>query len=309
MKAISQPLDASEQREVSWQKYQINVSQSLDNYLQKTVSSSSHSRLLLVEDNHINQKVISLLLEKYGFLVDLVSNGLEALDTLENVFYDIILMDVEMPEMDGLTATSRIREKYSSPILPYIIAITAYAMKGDREKCLQAGMNDYIAKPIKELELMTALEKALKTIGLVHSSSPKEYVTDNDTPIESYGNGNDDIIDHFIIAQIKDLAGEDQNEDEDDFLSTLIVEYENNAQQLLLKLENAISNNHQIEIESQSHRLASSSATVGAVKLAQLCRSLERSVLSMTTVEMKQILTQIKQEFQTFLIALKKFIE
>ena len=307
VKAISQPLNASEQRDVSWQKHQTNVSQSLDNYLQKTVSSSSHSRLLLVEDNHINQKVISLLLEKYGFLVDLVSNGLEALDTLENVSYDIILMDVEMPEMDGLTATSRIREKYHSPTLPYIIAITAYAMKGDREKCLQAGMNDYIAKPIKESELVTALEKALNTVGLVHSSSQEKSGSDTNNPVQSNSNNHDDIIDHFIIAQIKDLAGE--NEDEDEFLSTLIVEYENNAQRLLLELENAIANNHQTEIGSQSHRLGSSSVTLGAIKLSQLCLTLEKSVLSMTTVEKEQILTQIKQEFERFLIALKKFIE
>jgi signal transduction histidine kinase/DNA-binding response OmpR family regulator/methyl-accepting chemotaxis protein len=116
-------------------------------------------RILLAEDNAVNQKLALRLLEQMGYRADMVSNGVEAMESLERQIYDVILMDVQMPEMDGLKATRGIR-KLTNTIQPHIIAMTANAMEGDREMCIEAGMNDYISKPIRVNELVEALLKA-----------------------------------------------------------------------------------------------------------------------------------------------------
>lgn len=116
-------------------------------------------RILLAEDNQVNQKFALLILEKLGYEVDVASNGIEVLEALHQHPYDVVLMDVEMPEMDGLTATRHICEQWSPSERPRIIALTAYALRGDREKCLEAGMDDYITKPLGVPELIKALNK------------------------------------------------------------------------------------------------------------------------------------------------------
>jgi len=112
-------------------------------------------RILLAEDNAVNQKLALRLLEQMGYRADVASNGIEAVESIERQVYDVILMDVQMPEMDGLEATRQIRKKDINQ--PYIVAMTANAMQGDREMCLEAGMNFYVAKPIRVPELVAAL--------------------------------------------------------------------------------------------------------------------------------------------------------
>jgi CheY-like chemotaxis protein len=113
-------------------------------------------RLLLAEDNAVNQKLALRLLQQMGYRADVASNGLEAVESLERQTYDVVLMDVQMPEMDGLDATRAIR-KLKVPRQPRIVAMTANAMQGDREMCIAAGMDDYISKPIRVAELSEAL--------------------------------------------------------------------------------------------------------------------------------------------------------
>jgi CheY-like chemotaxis protein len=114
-------------------------------------------RILLAEDNLINQKVALRMLERLGYRADVVANGREAIDSLQRQPYDVILMDVQMPEMDGVSATDYIRSNWPADQQPHIIAMTANALSGDREKYLEVGMDDYISKPVKIEQLATAL--------------------------------------------------------------------------------------------------------------------------------------------------------
>ncbi|HSD58897.1 MAG TPA: response regulator [Methanotrichaceae archaeon] len=116
-------------------------------------------RILLAEDNDVNKKVMSRMLKKLGYRADMASNGLEVLKALERQAYDLVLMDIQMPEMDGLEAASQIRKRWPAAEQPRIIALTAYAMEGDRERCLEAGMDGYISKPVKMEDLRAALER------------------------------------------------------------------------------------------------------------------------------------------------------
>jgi len=113
--------------------------------------------ILLVEDNRVNQKVALRLLDRLGYSADVAGNGLEALDALRRQPYDLVLMDMQMPEMDGLQATRRIRADFPAKRQPRIVAMTANAMKGDRERCIDAGMDDYISKPVKWESLVEAI--------------------------------------------------------------------------------------------------------------------------------------------------------
>ena len=117
-------------------------------------------RILLAEDNAVNQKVALRILEKLGYRADVASNGLEALEALERQQYDVVLMDVQMPELDGLDASRRICERWPAESRPRIIAMTANALLEDRDACFAAGMDDYVAKPVRPEELATALSRA-----------------------------------------------------------------------------------------------------------------------------------------------------
>ena len=132
-------------------------------------------RVLLAEDDKVNQRVALAQLNKLGYATDVAVNGFEVLAALEKSRYDIVLMDCQMPGLDGFVTTQRIREREKSesteaPI--HIIAMTANAMTGDREKCLAAGMNDYVSKPVRTEELRAAIERAWVDVadaGLVPS--------------------------------------------------------------------------------------------------------------------------------------------
>jgi CheY-like chemotaxis protein len=114
-------------------------------------------RILLAEDNAVNQKLALRILQQMGYRADVASNGIEAVESVGRQPYDVVLMDVQMPDMDGLEAARRICEQWQAARRPRIIAMTANAMQGDREQCLDAGMDDYLTKPIRVERLVEAL--------------------------------------------------------------------------------------------------------------------------------------------------------
>ncbi|RJP53666.1 MAG: response regulator [Anaerolineaceae bacterium] len=148
-----------------------------------------NQRLLLAEDNSINQKLAVTLLQKAGFQVDVVETGLQALERVKNARYSAVLMDVQMPEMDGLEAARRIRswEGENSGHLP-ILAMTAHAMQGDRERCLAAGMDDYITKPLEPRVLFNALERWLEPLSKP-KPEPREFSLDGQNFLQDMDEG------------------------------------------------------------------------------------------------------------------------
>lgn len=146
-------------------------------------SPSRQLRILVAEDNDVNQKVISAILARSGYLADIVGNGIEAVSAVIRGSYDVVLMDVQMPEMDGVTATQRIRELDGPQAHIPIIALTANAMKGDEEKYRAAGMNDYVSKPIERDKLSAAMLRQCGEAAL--PKSPVKSLPDNDVHTES----------------------------------------------------------------------------------------------------------------------------
>ena len=202
-------------------------------------------RILLAEDNAVNQKVALRLLERLGHRADVASDGLEALEALERQPYDVVLMDVQMPELDGLDASRRICERWPPGARPRIIAITANVRPEDREACFSAGMDDYLAKPIRPDELA----RALGDVRPLRDGS----VTLADAALE----------------KLRELG------DDDDFLQELIDTFLEEAPSLLAALRRAVEQDEPEEARWAAHTLKSNGATFGAEDFSELCRELE----------------------------------
>jgi len=177
----------------------------------KIVRADGTLKILLAEDNHVNQMVAVAILEKRGHHVVVANNGLEALDALETEIFDIVLMDVQMPEMDGFEATAAIRakEQQSGKHLT-IIAMTAHAMKGDRERCLEAGMDSYISKPVNPDELFRIIESfkpEVKSSEPTASTTKKRGTAINSAQLMSLIDGDSELLGNMIDVFLSDGTG------------------------------------------------------------------------------------------------------
>jgi CheY-like chemotaxis protein len=157
---LAKPLKASQLYDALMRVFAGRDGDRRDAAAEDATVEASPLRILLAEDSAVNQKVALALLAKLGYRADVVGNGLEALSALERERYDVVLMDVQMPELDGLDATRRICERWPAGERPRIVAMTANAMEEDREACFAAGMDDYVAKPIRPEALAEALRQA-----------------------------------------------------------------------------------------------------------------------------------------------------
>jgi two-component system, sensor histidine kinase and response regulator len=239
-----------------------------------------NARVLLAEDNPVNQRLTLRQLRKLGFQADAVANGREVLQALTQVPYDIILMDCQMPEMDGYETSRAIRRNAdgSAGPAPYIIALTANAMLGDRDKCLGSGMNDYLPKPLDLADLEGVLERALAKLQ----------------PIEEEISARSSCLDQAVIAGLRDL----REPDEPDSLKELAELFIKDARMRIGRLERAIADKDPSSAAAAAHTLKGSANNLGARHLAALCGSLEKAAKSADTTETANILLEVKGEFQ-----------
>ncbi len=263
---------------------------------QRSTLSQLDCSLLLVEDNIINQEVAISMLRSFGCVVDVASNGLEALDAVKHKIYDLVLMDCMMPEMDGYSAAGEIRRRQAENQLPEfpVIALTANAIEGDREKCLAAGMNDYLTKPFKPRDLHDMLKKWLHH-GQGMSETPQEASTDSSMPIPI----------PQVLSSIQLLEADYGK----DLLKQVIKTYLDNAGRLMQTLENAWNTGDLKAIQMTSHTLKSSSAQVGANDLAELFRNVENDARSQRYDASGQTLASIQDQFSLTCSSLATYLE
>ena len=229
---------------------------------QQTAKTHSSVRIIIAEDNLSNQKVALGQLSKLGYRANSVLNGRELLEALENNHVDIILMDCHMPEMDGYSASAEIRRREGTARHTTIIAMTANALEGDRERCLAAGMDDYLSKPVKSDELRRKLEQWTKP-----GKSGKELIEGNEPARHTDGS----VIDQAQLASLREI----QQPGESDFVTELIDLFLNETDSHFESLREAVINNDAVEIRRLAHLLKGSSANIGARRMSALCEDLE----------------------------------
>jgi PAS domain S-box-containing protein len=231
-------------------------------------------RILLAEDNAMNQKVALRLLEQLGYRADVANNGLEAIESLERQPYDVVLMDVQMPELDGLDATRRICAEWPEETRPHIVAMTANALPEDREACFAAGMNDYVAKPIRAEELVAAL-KRVKPLPDAEATAEVRHVS----------------LDDSALATLRDLGG-------DEFLGEVIDAFLADAPELVATLRSSLDSGNSEELRRAAHTLKSNGATLGAEQFAELSRTLEHRAKEGELDGASELVDRIEQDYR-----------
>ena len=225
---------------------------------------SRRLRVLLAEDNVVNQRVAGLLLERLGYRYDVVSNGQEALDALHDRPYDVVLMDMQMPVMDGLEATRRLRADLPAERQPRVVAMTANALAEDREACLTAGMDDYLAKPVRREELAVALGRVA-----VEEAEPEPVAEDLAVDPSVLGS---------LTARLGDRAAA--------VLDKLIDTWESETARRLDEVDAAMENGDAAAVGRAVHAMKGGSASMGAVRLAAVCASVEGPIKAGETVDL-----------------------
>jgi PAS domain S-box-containing protein len=256
----------------------------------------SHTRILVAEDNIVNQQVIEGILKVRGYCIDLVGNGHEAVEAVARTSYAAVLMDCQMPEMDGYAASMEIRKRETAAGRTPIIALTAHALAGEREKCLAAGMDDYLTKPIKRSEVYSALErwvpKAASRRG-VDISNRRE----NNAPVS-------DVVDPKALENLRVL----QEPGEPDFVSGIIESYLVDGSQRLASVQDLVARGAAQELTQMAHALKGSSANVGALRMVQLCAQLEALGRSNELTHAGGIVASLEAEFAKVRTVLEVYI-
>ena len=233
----------------------------------RKMNTEHRPHLLLAEDNPVNQKVAATMLERLGYRVDVAQNGLEALEALERNRYAAILMDIQMPGMDGHEATVEIRRREA--VLAWrgkghgtpIIAMTANAMQGDREKALAAGMDDYLAKPVRQEDLEEVLGRWVSRVGGVapEDGFPEEGAAPN---------GSGGVLDPEVLANLRNLG-------DAELLAELAGMFFDDVTSRLGELREAVEAGDAAGVERVAHTLKGSSGNMGAVRMSGICAELQ----------------------------------
>jgi CheY-like chemotaxis protein/HPt (histidine-containing phosphotransfer) domain-containing protein len=244
-------------------------------------------RILIAEDNIVNQKVALHQLQKLGYLADVVENGRRALDLLEASQYDLVFMDCQMPELDGYAATRKLRSWEHGRRKTWVVAMTANSLEGDREKCLAAGMDDYVSKPVKTEDLQAAIQRF---IGL------REIQTG------ANGKGKSGPIDIDTIAGFRELAGDSKS----DLLVQLIDVFLENTPKVLSEARAALGANASPQLARAAHSLKGSCSNFGAERMRAACQRLEEFANRGVLEGAGELLDAVESEFSYVRVALER---
>jgi signal transduction histidine kinase/CheY-like chemotaxis protein len=260
--------------------------------------------ILVAEDNSINQEVIVFMLKKIGCNVDVAANGQEALDAVTKNAYDLVLMDCQMPTMDGYQATAAIRnleEKEGHATKMPIIALTANALEGDRERCLASGMDDYISKPCKLDQIRTMLET---WCDVVPAAETKDRPVEKKSG-ETLGTAEHSaLIKQDVLNSLRDL----QMEGQPDILERIVIAYCTSSDILVSSLREALDGDDMTSLQTSAHSLKSGSANVGALHLSELNKKLEMGCRNNTLENAADLVSSIEVEYVRVKDALRKEI-
>jgi PAS domain S-box-containing protein len=223
-------------------------------------------RILLAEDNAVNQKLALRLLDQMGYRADVAANGLEAIAAVERQAYDVVLMDVQMPELDGLEASREINRRWGRGDRPRIVAMTANAMQGDRERCEAAGMDDYVSKPIRIEELVAALVRCRPRAGT--GEPGRRVVAPAAGRLPAAGSGAAGPVDAAIFDRLVATMG-------GGFVAELVDTFIEDGQALVAALRRALAAGEVDAFRRAVHSLKANSETLGAAGLGALARELE----------------------------------
>jgi PAS domain S-box-containing protein len=261
-----------------------------------TLAERLPMRILLAEDNEVNRKVALRMLKGFGYCADIAGNGLEVLDALQRQRYDLVLMDIQMPELDGLEATRRIRRDVAPNIRPRIIAMSANALREDAAAALQAGVDDYLVKPISVPMLRAALERSgeLAAARKGHSQPAPLPATTADMLC--------DMLDDEHLRSFMDLdpTGE--------FVAGLVASFTTNSRQALAEMRLAVAEGRAAEAGGLAHQLKGTSSTLGVREMTRLCIALEEMAARGEIGGAGAVVDQCEREFEAGLAALDVFM-
>jgi CheY-like chemotaxis protein len=262
-------------------------------------------RILVAEDNVVNQQLAVLLLKKIGYRADVAANGLQVLDALGRETYDVVIMDVQMPEMDGLETTRQIRQRWPAGRRPHVIAATASVMQEEREACLAAGMDAYLSKPIRVESLATALSNCRPHAPRTPPAPTSEPGVSSRPPTpEAPGQQGRasaaGAVDSAALERLVKIIG-----DEPGPLAALIDTFHDDVQQLVDSARRGLQQGQAEEVRRAAHTLKSTGAAFGATRFSELSRSLESLASSGTLDGAADLIRRIEAEYQAVRIALE----
>ena len=250
-----------------------------------TAQRAPHRRILVVDDNNTNQVLALAMLKRLAYRADAVANGLEAIQALAQIQYDLVLMDVQMPEMDGLEATRRIRDAQTGVLNPRvpIIALTAHAMKGDQDRCLAAGMDDYLTKPVRLPALTAVLQRWLESPNPPRAEGPPQAASaGRATPV-------------FDRADCLERMGGDEWQ-----LRHLLRQFRLEARKLLAELHAAVGVSDRSRVQFLAHGLKGAAGGAGAGAVAELASELESAARKNAGAGFREQAARLDQAFAQF---------
>jgi CheY-like chemotaxis protein/HPt (histidine-containing phosphotransfer) domain-containing protein len=246
---------------------------------------NAKARILVAEDNVINREVALAQLKSLGYPTEVAANGREAVNALEKSRHDIVLMDCQMPEMDGFEATAEIRRREGDSHHTTIIAMTAHALEGEREKCLSAGMDDYLSKPVKIDTLRQMLERWSVSTDEKKGGLPDE-------PRKFSAEDPQQFVDLSILEGFRNF----QKPGQPDLIDKLIDLFVEDTTGRFLVLKQAAIDRRAAAIKSEAHNIKGAAGNIGARQMAELCKELEQKASQ--NDEAKILISRLEQEFK-----------